>query len=188
MKNRLLVAALAVGLAASTAVATPAHAVPPPPPGIPAVAGWLSCASGQTTGSITSATLSSWVTESAQIDVITRITPCQMPVPYSAFVAVKYFPATDSAPVSALTRTVAYAATTATSTYRITVTVTPQNTAICVASGPDTRLDCVGLSWPTGTVTPVVTGHIPVDDSRVLTYIQLPGTGLQHPGCPLCWY
>jgi len=187
MKYRLWVAAAAAGLAAGTVLATPAQAVTVPPAPVPTGTDWLSCASGQTTGSITSATLSSVIADTAQIDIVGRITPCQLPGPGSVFVVGRYLPAVDAAPASVSTAVVAYRATTAASSYRITVPVTPQHTAICLVSGPDTRLDCVGLSWPAGTAAPVVTGHIPVDDARVLVHIQLPGNGEQHPGCPVCW-
>ena len=187
MKYRLLGAAAVVGLAASTVLAAPVQAVPAPPAPIPTSTDWLSCASGQTTGAITSATLSSSIGDIAYIDIVARITPCQLPGPGSVFVVGRYLPAVDGAPASVSTLVVAYRASTAVSGYRITVPVTAQHTAICVASGPDTRLDCVGLSWPAGTAAPVVTGHIPVDDARVLVHIQLAGNGEQHPGCPVCW-
>lgn len=187
MKYRLLVAAAAAGLAVSAVVAAPVPAVAVTPSPVPTSTDWLSCPSGQTTGSITSATVTSSLGDTAQIDIVARITPCQLPGPGSVFVVGRYLPAADGAPASVSTRVVAYRASTAASGYRITVPVTTQHTAICVASGPDTRLDCVGLSWPAGTAAPVVTGHIPVDDARVLVHITLPGNGEQHPGCPVCW-
>ncbi len=185
MKYKSLVVALVAGLAAGTALATPAQAVPVPP-GL-AVTPWLPCSSGATTGSITSVSLDSWVSGTAQLTVVGQITPCQSAGPGTVFAVAKYHPAIDSAPASATAQFLAYSATTATGSYRTTITVTPQDVALCVVSGPYTRLDCSALDWPTDTEL-VVTGHLPIDDSRVLVRLADIDPGEHHPGCPVCWY
>jgi hypothetical protein len=188
MRIRLLVTATLAGLAVGAALTTPAQAVTKPPV---AITGWLQCASGQSTGYLGVSAVSVYSDGTAVITVAGRITPCQLPDPGNAFGVARYYPAdAASATPSAVTKARAYAATTAPNPYEVTLQIGPTTAALCLVSGRDIRLDCIALSWPAGAAAPVVTGHIPVTDSRVQVpvFISRNDTGEQHPGCPMCWY
>ncbi|WP_412540498.1 hypothetical protein R8Z50_32585 [Longispora sp. K20-0274] len=173
-KKKLLSVAAVVFVALNLATPAPASSI---------IHVWMTCTTGSITGTLDSLELTPFA-ENGMRRFIARgtLTPCHAPSVADAYTVsvyrgLKYTYSSPSPYVDLWNPN---------GTFQTNVDFIPGLRAICLNSGPSTKLGCFEVSWPTLESTPTVIGPIPTNSPLTNSTVMLnEKTG---PNCaPVCW-
>lgn len=178
---------LTAAMAAAVLMLVTAAAPAPAAPGGYKSYKWLTCA----TGTSTSAVIEQITTQEEWVKLTVRFNTCAVPAGNDVFAFAHY---DVNGAASGKAATYLGGVEMVFPSVEPTIQLTTNMQAVCVVSGPDTRLQCLSVTTyvdGNGVTRPALGTPIPVDhplvNARVATTLLESTWVGQGPGCSVCW-